>query len=1195
MAKEQSYLTNGDSDAALQLLHTTYSAFVDGRPVLFSIFGKDRWREFWGEPPPSGSTSGEMAVVGIRGKIWVMALLLVCRAGIEGRASKIAIKVSAWARDNQTEIYIQWYDKRHATLQTNLGDLISGQQKRRCPKDVDEAPALLEIMKSYTASHLMDNGLPAHKLEQFSTIIARPWTNLATAYGEIVALLAVDPDPDAAFVSLDEREFAASLSKIDDLLGLRVIEPGTGNTLLSAGEEIAEPDEAVLELLDLVQNRKPLTIVAGQPFHGKKSAVRKLLVQLSLGFENLALELVRRSPVRRRIDGESIHLPVRSWMASDMDYLALAQDVLAFLDEYQRKVDARAAGSGLADRPVRRTPPANMTLDRTISFIQENYQNLPAFFIFNDVDIYNVDRSRKAVRDSGITRLITALVRACPETRILITTSITEDVAGHIPISLDLPEFDVHFIPEPKLGDLRQFLSIKHRSSSVTFKPSFAKTGMRSDDLIALAALVSLLHEKSPLAEDQITTFLRAPKAERQKKRLTLYGRLFTAIKDAHLLPAIALVSASGDGLRTDSLRRLLKSWRQTLGDTIDMPEDIDSALINFMTIVGTRFLRRLPVVRFDPDEFDFDEDADKDEKSWQMDAPIAASFQRALRELHPAFALGSHRLVARLARDRAQIKKAKMSSPIGNRVSEDASRDIQAFVALLAGINYNGSEEIGVHGPPLRLSEEEIFSTDDDIFSGKRALKFAVKCLLQEDIDRDFRLTMVFDEDALRLELYQRIFLELGTVHQPVLGVLEFPNKLPRHLDSDGPFSPVEVIELMTTVALSAFHAQRYDVVEEVASLADRYVRDPARVQYANRLARIYCCLIDAAVLRGEAPVPIGMAAPSDAANPGGDAPKPIATAAPELRAGLLGALDYVRFLLSKHEFTDPSAQSNDQPVDQHATDRFRNAKGRLRLLAREAELVSMTDPDPANARTLYQAIEYKESDDAIIGEISDHDPVVLSGRVARRYIHFLLSTRNLESDDPGNLIRPQAIATVLALLDVNASRLRRFSGGDRVGVLVDHAKLKLAVGKTRPALQSAERAEELAFTGSVSSSGRIEVLAALASIRIRCATDHLAEERFREAICDVDAALAHALDCAERAEHLRYGPTTGSARLLRARAYLLKIEIQQFQDPHFQSKALKKLAETELLTARDSLDEAQDRSLDNEIRQIELKIAEL
>src|SRR5262249_22237769 len=135
-------------------------------------------------------------------------------------------------------------------------------------------------------------------------------------------------------------------------------------------------------------------------------------------------------------------------------------------------------------------------------------------------------------------------------------------------------------------------------------------------------------------------------------------------------------------------------------------------------------------------------------------------------RALWPTLCQDANRALARAARRRAQFKKVRSRLPVTLDPGRDASRDIQAFTALLASIPQN---EIKDHTESdrqaLRLLSDEVFTLSGK-FDATVALRYAVYCLLRNDIDRDSRLTMVSDQDGLRLRLYLLLFFSPGERH---------------------------------------------------------------------------------------------------------------------------------------------------------------------------------------------------------------------------------------------------------------------------------------------------------------------------------------------------------------------------------------------------------------------------------------------
>ena len=143
--------------------------------------------------------------------------------------------------------------------------------------------------------------------------------------------------------------------------------------------------------------------------------------------------------------------------------------------------------------------------------------------------------------------------------------------------------------------------------------------------------------------------------------------------------------------------------------------------------------------------------------KLWILDPVIRIALIEELQqqgEKYIAILRDANRLVARAARRRAQHKKINLPTPFSMRPQLDAARDIQAYVNLLASIDGSRVKKGTSCDTSLRLASDDIFAIGEK-FDPTAALRFAYLGLMREDIDRDFRLSMVTDQDSLRLRLY--------------------------------------------------------------------------------------------------------------------------------------------------------------------------------------------------------------------------------------------------------------------------------------------------------------------------------------------------------------------------------------------------------------------------------------------------------
>lgn len=909
--------------------------------------------------------------------------------------------------------------------------------------------------------------------------------------------------PEASACALASCDWRDSLGKVEPTIDGGVMAgPGTGRRFaLPQDSDLDDKDIKALRMA--LQGGPRLIVLNGEPFLGKKAKIKGLLRMIAEPSDSLVYDLAMHGkPV--------VRLPIRAWSARRLHYRELVERVHNFLEVYSHARAGRDAPEAI-QLPM---PEHGRPLDELIESINVNFRNLPAVFIFTDVDAFGENHARNVVRDIGIEQLIRTLLDANKASRIIITTTDFDVRTSRNRQFVNFPNHELIQVDPPYIAEVKQFVRRDIRSLPQLAGLYDNETTVRGDDLVSVAAVINLTcHAEAMMLPDDtnmsIQRFLETTPENRDQARPDIYRRIVGAISETGLLHPVALIAASEDGVRLDSMRYLLWVWAQSNATvvTYDTDRDLDDMLENFAATVGFRFLRRTGIARYDPEEYDIEEAHSESDRVWEMDPIISMFFLDALRSFDRTLPAHAHRLIALIARIRSQHKKVAMRTPIGSRASEEGSRDIQCYVNLLASILFQDSDNMSTAGPPLRLSEAEVFSIKNR-YSAARALRFAVFCLLKEDIDHDYRLTMVFDEDALRLDLYLLLFQGLGRVYTPEVNPLKLPEQLPPHL-TGGIFSPEEVLDLLSTTALSAFHAQRFDIVENVLKLAIVFAGDHGIPESSILLSRLWCCKIDACIRRGSG---VALTSHQD-------------------------TLAFVR-LKRREWYGDLAIAGREEPI---RADQLNPHKAHLRLLVREAELTNLADLDRSKADSLYRQVESIEA--AIKTTSEQHDPVVLSGRVGRRYIQFLL-------DDPAILSRSGETETlrweifdkVEALLSVNTSRLRRFSGADRVGVMVDIARLRIRRGDFAGAHHYAESAKRRAFSGSVSHGGKLDVFQVLAEVKLSLV--ERAGEGGMLGNFDVkslfDEAQTAIRNLRSVAEHLGYAPSRSIAYLLEARAAL-------------------------------------------------------
>ncbi|MDR3490289.1 MAG: hypothetical protein P4M05_36140 [Bradyrhizobium sp.] len=1116
----QTYLSGGSSTEALHQIDIAYGESRSGKPAIFSAMGQEKIELYWATPNDLDLYRSGAVNVGARARLWALSLLLVEYAHHRPSVKAICDEISEWAvraDEKLVKDVIERADVGEPTgdldrsLNEQLRNLVSPRQKERCP-GAGAAPGLLKIVINYCAHHFFrpdERGGSRAAFEAAATAAHAKPSNVFTALVDAVPeerRRSAQRSGGARQSKTQLRSRLNEVSQLDPSID-RIKLDGQARQYEKAQAGDCE-DEAVEKLFLAItrggRGKRRWIVVSGPRFYGKKAKVDALLRRLADDDDNLVAK------ARSARGDKTIDLPIGGWSAKGVHYRELISNVVRFLRHYR----GRAGIDATRDPPT--VPLATASIEELFELIRTLHVGAPALYIFTDVDAFHRSFDRNVIRDVGIRRLIQSLLQSNEESMVLITTS--EDLNKDTKYVAGMPPRETIEVAAPNLSSFAAFVRPDIRSITQRLFYESEHDFLRGDDLICIASLFNLAETLSSEQTIACADFLREAPDARDELRKRIYKELIFVLKDQQLLHSVALIAATDDGLLLASLHRLLVAWSEHLPDaTPPSLVQLDERLRQAADRANGYFLLNSRMVRYDVEEFAPDEAHSASDRVWELDPLVGAMFLDALAEIDSEMFTGAHRLVAAAARARAQTKKAKMRSPLGTRATEDASRDIQCYVSLLASIKLDEPAP-PVEELPLRLSEHEIFSLDPAVFQARRSLRFAILCLLQEDIDRDHRLTMVFDEDALRLELYLLLFQPLGRRHHTLLGPLRVPAELPEHL-SQAYFTDDQLLSFMNTVALSAYHAQRFDVVRGIAELSERVAVERGIPEYPAKIARVWCSQIDACIMRGGVPDQVGHNA----------------------------TLIFVTELRQKH-FHNVDGRKLVDTLEGSRREKQTLAwfKSDMRLLARQAELQGLIGNE-AQASYLYDELKRRETQ--LAERFTDHDPLILSGRVARRYIRFLLESLMPASveqvaEAPCEVTRPTRereaiLQQVRNLLGVNTSRLRRFSGGDRVGVMIDHARLAFAEGKLVSAHSWAVAANVRAQNGSVSHGGRLEALAVCADIRLLVEAAGIAEnpdlelELAEDEIEELDT-IATALD---------YVPSIGIAAHLKSR-----LKLQQY-----------------------------------------------
>lgn len=885
------------------------------------------------------------------------------------------------------------------------------------------------------------------------------------------------------------------------------IEPELQRYISNPHSETITQDSEIKGAITLINNalghadgqltQAPIVILSGPEQAGKKSVVGDLLRGLKLN------ESGSGYPLQERFEYIPYRLPVLALRLRSRDYPAMACEVLAFLTRLPQAPNDREDIARLAIR-FRKELCKGDAMDAVIAKIREAHsvQWAKALIIFLDAHELGRDSLSRVLQHSGLFRVLEALATSNPESRILLTAT---DLNHFWPKTLNEPVYVP--LKLPKLSRLHWYLCSKAEKQFQTSDSArgvsiekrlarYKNKVMTGDVLLALSVILSI-GLSSP------DTFCRLivdlPKLDEKGGSPVpadygdaIFAKLVEALDSIGVLPAVALIAATritSDSLTETSLETLLGKFTSPKRKLA--VKEVQDKLTTLATAAQTLFISLGPQSRVDREELGHGEDKVPESKAWSMTNVIALAILRQLqlgtegiRKDWPLIRRNALRLVATAARRRAQIKRIRRAEDASVADRADLARDIQSYIALLASLPplpYN--PPIGSRA--LRLSLNQIF-TIDETFDPLLALQFAVYCMLRQDIDPDHRLSMVTDQDDLRLRLYLLIFCPPGEIQSWRVSDLQESAKLrqtdifktvPTYLTEV--FGPEMVLELLLSIAMAAFHCQVQPVVDWAWSRAEEIrVNNPTEWNDQKQvlMARLDCTVADMAILTGS-----------------------LTITKEQSDRGLPGALEWVcnraQNLVSR------------LGVDPMTEDRFNQldlVRARMRLTAREAQLVWMAQNDAAKADKLYFRLE--ELEHALAPRMRHGEPVVLSGRTARRYARFLCRGYPiLRGVDVDASTKAMITDKVRHIIEANVTRLNRYAGADRIGLLLDQAVRHAFGGHLEKAIWYVGQARERLNDSSISRAGRLDFLVVSAACDLRHYECHRTADRLHAAKRDI------------------------------------------------------------------------------------------
>jgi len=904
-------------------------------------------------------------------------------------------------------------------------------------------------------------------------------------------------------------------------------------------------------------------MIKGQRNAGKKSVIGDLLRLLSeagdpSGDPSIKLAL-RNSP-----GAPKLHLPVFAVSIPMRSYLRLSIDVLVFLKclndnrRFESPQDFDDAAKSLIHQYARTGTVADLA--DILAEIEHLNSQHPAFFIFSDVDGLEMDSLSRYLDRQGINRLYDALRRSHSDNRFFLTGSQKLNVAG-----MESSDFYLTEMPLPTIDRLAWYLSSNQRKSfelfkkSVRYNPKLQAKSINGEILLALAMIYPDSEEieayghrvlekgsVSPPPPASIIEFFQhaqevinnydSPGCARcATEQISVI--LIQQLKGLKILRAIACIAASDDGVSPSSLEWMLEEWNRNHPEDSIAPGEVLQVLKLLTRKANNLGVSLRNITYSDKREYSCDEPIAAN--TWRMNNSLSRSMVQTLQNsTDPEDSLlirHAFRLVAMAARRRAQLLRVRGKSFDPAEAGYSGARDIQCLVALLASFEPNVEFDKRVLlNCSIPLNSHRIYVLDSAAFSPEITLTHVVKDLLQRSIDRDFRLTMASDQDALRLRLYLLLFMPLGYSHYWSVGefreggeasAIGLPSQIPRHLANI--FSTEEIFELLTTISLSAYHCQLPAVVSWAKQIAtDLIASNPDQfTTNGGSIARILCSYIDASIGFG----------------------RPLQLKISAAEGNLLGVLDECQNFIK--EFFESIDSSGDAKSFLESAGSVSNCRGWMRLRAREAELSWIATGDASTASRIYKELSETEEK---LRQVSDrYYPTIFSGRTARRYLRFMTKDHAIYSLGQ-DTEKHRAVdfnhdinAVIKNLIELNIARLERFSGAERIGVLLDLARRRNFIGETEAACKYVDEARPYVYSGAISHSGRVEWLTlslALTLSRLESAknqSDRGFDEETQTLLPEV-SDLAH--NIVETATYLDFRPTVIIGKFLIARAkYLL------------------------------------------------------
>lgn len=977
----------------------------------------------------------------------------------------------------------------------------------------------------------------------------------------------------------------------------------------SAHSRARDIDEAVATITRSLGAAEPTTrdcatliLLCGKEQSGKKSVIGDLLRSLRSGEGDTE---DYRFPLRNPDGSRVADLPVFAVAAQRVHYRDLLIELFVFLNLH-KPLEPRE--EPVIDETLRVEAAwmlDNKTSRRTLlEEIGRLHAYVPALFIFTDVHGFSRDGLQTMLVENGIYKLLDVLTGTRGASRFLITQE--QEIFTDWERKPEAQKLRVLDLQMPRLDRFVWYPSEANvaRYEGPEFDPLRARdqenpVELSGHGLLSMSALLAL----EPDTEEVVSAFSayvlcsgdadEAESLEERHRKLNM--RLLQSLGRRRIDDVILMIAATSltdDSLSEPTLKRMIQKWRGVDDAALESvwPE-ICASLRNLDEGTQALFLNGQINAHVDREELSYREqlallDSNRTPVvEWRMSRSVARLLLEHVRDMPnlDGTVRQVFRLLAQESHRRAQTKRARRAHADTSRL--DIARDIQSLQALLASLPPNLKSRSDLETAPfgaLRLRVEDVFGTDAD-HEPELVLRYAVLLLLRRDIDPDHMLSMVTDQDQLRLNLYIRLFLPLGKIHtfsvndlrgQAALRML--PAEVPQHLF--GSLRNCEIMELLLSIALAAFLSQLEEVVAWAQRLSESLMTDPIDPVCLAAYQRLRCVRFDAAILQGVAHSPAETASASK---------KGLHKVHKRVQLAWLawhdafvssgsGPEDEILARVAKR-FSNEQAKSarKSKPKDRSLAAPSGTARGGsladgLRLLARAAELNWLVNDDLPLTKdswrdSLYAAILALE--DHVARQRGDaHRPVTLSGRTGRRMIRALTGDAMVlaypDVDDPSGKAgfdetgeRERAIR---AIWHTNAARLgQQYAGAERLYTLLDYARVRASEDRLPIAASVLQDCVRALDDSLISTQGRLEILLADHACRVLLALRDWRLSNLAPSPKEVADHLSGLDWVRNRAEYHGLRPLVCESKLVAGRVQLLHSLTQPAQPANRFSRA--------------------------------------